>query len=126
MDDRAGLYNVIRLVFGSVGIAGVATRLDDGTIAAGAMLMKNLTPYRETMTAWTRSLTTALSAHGSAAGTARLQGLQLIYNEVMRQATMISYNRVFFLVSVVFALTLPLVLILRENQQAAAGQMAVE
>ncbi|MFZ0612989.1 MAG: DHA2 family efflux MFS transporter permease subunit [Desulfobacterales bacterium] len=126
MQAATGLYNVIRLVFGSVGIAGVATRLDDGTIAAGAMLMKNLGPYRETMTAWTRSLTAALSAHGSAAETAHLQGLQLIYNEVMRQATMISYNRVFFLVSVVFALTLPLVLILRENKQAGAGQMAIE
>ncbi len=91
-----------------------------------AMLMKNLTPYRDTMTAWTKSLTAALPAHGSAAGTAHLQGLQLIYNEVMRQAAMISYNRVFFLVAVVFALTLPLVLILRENEQAEESRVAVE
>jgi hypothetical protein len=63
---------------------------------------------------------------GSAAGTAHLQSLQLIYNEVMRQATMISYNRVFFLVSVAFALTLPLVLILRGNKQADEARMVVE
>jgi hypothetical protein len=44
----------------------------------------------------------------------------------MRQATMISYNRVFFLVSLVFALTLPLVLILRGNKQADEARMVVE
>ena len=126
MQAATGLYNVIRLVFGSVGIAGVATKLDDGTIAAGAVLMKNLTPYRDTVAVWTRSLTGAMSADGSAAGTAHLQSLQLIYNEVMRQATMISYNRVFFLVAVVFALILPLVLILRGNRQANEGRIAVE
>jgi len=113
-------------VFGSVGLAGVATELDDGTIAAGAKLMKNLTPYRDTVAVWTRSLTGVMSADGSAAGTAHLQSLQLIYNEVMRQATMISYNRVFFLVAVAFALTLPLVLILRGNKQADEGRIAVE
>ncbi len=113
-------------MFGSVGIAGVATKLDNGTIAAGAGLMKNLTPYRDTVAVWTQSLAGAMSADGSAAGAAHLQSLQLIYNEVMRQATMISYNRVFFLVSVAFALTLPLVLILRGNEQADAGRMAVE
>ncbi|MFY9705100.1 MAG: DHA2 family efflux MFS transporter permease subunit, partial [Desulfobacterales bacterium] len=126
MQAATGLYNVIRLVFGSVGIAGVATKLDNGTIAAGAVLMKNLTPYRDTVAVWTQSLTGTMSADGSAAGTAHLQSLQLIYNEVMRQATMISYNRVFFLVSVAFALTLPLVLILQGNKQADAGRMAVE
>jgi MFS transporter, DHA2 family, multidrug resistance protein len=87
--------------------------------------MRNLTAYRDTVAVWTRSLTEAMSGNGSAAGTAHLQSLQLIYNEVMRQATMISYNRVFFLVAVVFALALPLVLILRKNNQADASRMAV-
>jgi DHA2 family multidrug resistance protein len=51
---------------------------------------------------------------GADAFTAHLQALSVIEREVTRQALMLSFNRVFFLVALLFFLSLPLIGLLRE------------
>jgi DHA2 family multidrug resistance protein len=114
MQAATGLYNVVRLVFGSIGLAIAATELDRGTMRYGAILMRHVTEYRDTVQEWLRTLSGALAAQGSDGFTARLQALGLINTEVTRQAMMIAFNRLFFMVCVLFLLSLPLVYLLRD------------
>ena len=114
MQAATGLYNVVRLVFGSVGIAIAATGLDRGTVRYGAALMRNVTEYRDTALEWIRTLSEAMEANGSDAFTAYLRALGLVHTEVTRQAMMIAFNRLFFMVCLLFVLALPLVYLLRE------------
>jgi DHA2 family multidrug resistance protein len=114
MQAATGLYNVVRLVFGSVGIAVAATELDRGTVRYGAALMRNVTEYKDTTLEWVRTLSEAMSTQGSDGFTAYSQALGLINTEVTRQAMMIAFNRLFFMVCLLFVLSLPLVYLLRE------------
>jgi len=115
MQAATGLYNVVRLVFGSVGIAIAATELDRRTVRYGAVLMRNVTEYKDTAQEWVRTLSEAMSAQGSDGFTAYLQALGLINTEVTRQAMMIAFNRLFVMVCLLFVLSLPLVYLLREG-----------
>jgi DHA2 family multidrug resistance protein len=113
MQAATGLYNVVRLVFGSIGIAAAATNLDRGTTAYGAMLMEKVTQSGDVAMNWLNTLNGAMLQDGADAVTAQFQALALLNQEVLRQAMMISFNRVFFIVAVMFVFTLPLVLALR-------------
>ena len=114
MQAATGLYNVVRLVFGSVGIAVAATELDRGTVRYAAILMRNVTEYRDTALERVRSLSEAMVAQGSDGFTAYSQALGLINTEVTRQAMMVAFNRLFVMVCLLFVLSLPLVYLLRE------------
>ncbi|PYO76594.1 MAG: hypothetical protein DMD67_08110 [Gemmatimonadetes bacterium] len=93
MTAAAGLYNVVRQVFGSVGIA--------------------VTMYDPVTRQWLGAVTAALRAAGSDAFTAARRALDLLNIDVTHQATVLSYNHVFALVMLLFAIALPLVLLLR-------------
>jgi DHA2 family multidrug resistance protein len=53
-------------------------------------------------------------AKGSDGFTAQLRALGLINTEVTRQAMMIAFNRLFFMVCLLFVISLPLVYLLSE------------
>jgi DHA2 family multidrug resistance protein len=124
MHAATGLYNVVRLVFGSVGIAIAATELDRGTVRYGALLMKNVTEYRDAAQERLRTLGQAMAGRGSDGFTARLRALRLINAEVTRQAMMIAFNRLFYMVCFVFVLSLPLVYLLREPKEQSPSLSA--
>lgn len=117
MQAATGLFNVIRLVAGSIGIALFATMYDRGaTTSRAEMITSLINPYRNITTESIESLTSAMVASGSDPWTARLQAFDFLNNELGRQAMMISFNRVFFLVAVLFALVIPMVLLLKEAE----------
>lgn len=126
MQAATGLYNVVRLVFGSIGIAAAATKLDRGTTAYGAMLMENVTQFRDPAMDWLNTLTGAMLQEGADAVTAQSQALGLLNQEVMNQAMMLSFNRIFFLVAVMFVFTLPLVLMLRKGGRHKVDRAVLE
>lgn len=120
MQAATGLFNVIRLVAGSIGIALFATLYDRGATASQAeMTTSFITPYRNVTEESINTLTSAMVANGADPLTARLQALEFLNRELGRQAMMISFNRIFFLVAVLFALVIPLVLLLRKTKSPA-------
>jgi len=58
--------------------------------------------------------------------TARQEALKLLDLTVTRQATVLSYNRVFVLVSLLFIIALPLVFLLKRGHAADDGEMMVD
>jgi DHA2 family multidrug resistance protein len=104
---------VVRLVFGSIGLAIAATELDRGTIRYGAVLTRNVTEYRDAAFQRFRTLNDAMASSGSDGFTAYSQALDLISGEITRQAMMIAFNRLFFMVSLLFVASLSLITLLK-------------
>jgi DHA2 family multidrug resistance protein len=113
MTAAAGLYNVVRQVFGSVGIAVAATALTTGIARYHDVLAEHVTMYDPTTRERLGALSATLRTAGSDAYTAARGALAVLDAEVTRQAAVLSFNHVFALVMLLFALALPLVLLLR-------------
>ncbi len=121
-----GLYNVSRQVFGSVGIAVAATQLTSGVTTYHAILAERAGVANAAAVRWLSSVTASMMARtGADFETARTQALKLLDVIVTRQATVLSYNRVFVLVSFLFIIALPLVFLLKRGH-AVEGEIIGE
>jgi DHA2 family multidrug resistance protein len=113
MTAASGLYNVVRQVCGSVGIAVAATELTRGVARYHDLLAAHVTLYDPTTQRWLLAATAALRRAGSDPTTAGQRALDLLNLDVTRQATVISYNHVFLLIAALFIVVVPLALVLR-------------
>lgn len=109
----SGLYNVIRQVSGSIGIALAATLLTRSENWYRAVLMKNVTAFGDGASERLQAYSSNLLSHGSDYAQAAQTALKMLDRLVMQQALMLSYNRCFYIVSVVFLVSLPLVLLIK-------------
>ncbi len=126
MNQATGIYNVVRQVFGSIGIAIAATELTRGQNVFRAGLVKYVTPYTSNSSNFIRVMTGAMISRGADPATARYKAMGILNNQLGRQAGMLSYNHVFWLVTVLFILSLPLVLLLREGRAEGGGEVMVD
>jgi DHA2 family multidrug resistance protein len=118
----AGLYNVVRQVFGSVGIALAATILIRGENFHRARLMEHITIFSDKTINTLNSLTHYFYSRGMDMADAQSKALKAIEGIVMRQASMISFNYVFFLIAVLFALSIPLIFLITDPQRDMNSQ----
>ncbi|MDA8168985.1 MAG: DHA2 family efflux MFS transporter permease subunit [Nitrospiraceae bacterium] len=126
MTAATGLYNVVRQVFGSIGIAIAATQLTRGDNIYRAALVKNLTPFSTVASYRAGVLAGAMAARGADPVTARHKALGIIDMELGRQAGMLSFDRVFYLIAVLFVLSVPLVFLLKEKGGAAGKEVVID
>lgn len=120
-----GLYNVVRQVFGSIGISLVAAELSRGTGRYKAVLSEHVTMYDPTTRGWLAGVTAAMQARGADAFTAARQALRMLDGQMMRQAAVLAYNHIFLLSAVVFAVSIPLVLLLSGSKEGEV-ELALE
>lgn len=119
-----GLYNVIRQVFGSVGIAMFATQLTSSVTRYRGVLVGHVSGLNPVSVSRYGLFQGAMASHRSDLVTARRMALKLLDSQVMQQAGMLSYNRVFSLIAVCFVFTLPLVLLLRAPRPTGGAAQA--
>jgi MFS transporter, DHA2 family, multidrug resistance protein len=119
MTAAAGLYNVVRQVFGSVGVALSATLLTSGVSRYHDVLSWNLTVTDPATRSWLAMVTAGMRAAGTDAYTAARRAFALLDGIVSQQAAVISYNHVFALIAVLFVICLPVVYFLRGVEHAA-------
>lgn len=112
MTAAAGLYNLVRTVFGSVGIAVAATLLNRYTVTARVGLVRNLTAVSNTASSWLEGVTSGLVAAGMDPVSAGSRALAMLDATVNAQAAVVAYNRVFLDVTLLFAACLPMVFLL--------------
>ncbi|HEY2857937.1 MAG TPA: DHA2 family efflux MFS transporter permease subunit [Terracidiphilus sp.] len=124
MTEATGLYNVVRQVMGSVGIAAAATLLGNSTARYHDQLVASANPVAEGQ--WVDALRSRLMMRGADAATAHAGALRLLNQTVARQAAIIAYNHVFALVSLLFVFGLPLVLLIRRGQPSDETHIAVD
>ena len=122
----SGLFNVVRQVFGSVGIALAATILTRGEETNRALLMEHRTAFGNTSTETLRSLAQYFSSQGMDIIDAQNKALKAIEEIVMRQASMISFNHVFFMIAVLFVICVPLIFLITDSRRKTRTEIINE
>jgi MFS transporter, DHA2 family, multidrug resistance protein len=110
MTAATGLYNVVRQVMGSIGIAVVATMLTHGESRYYAQLAEYTgTPIARRFLA---EVAGAMHALGASVGVAQQRALGILGLRVEAQATLLAYDHIFLVVAAAFVIIVPLILLL--------------
>jgi DHA2 family multidrug resistance protein len=113
-----GIFNVVRNVGGSVGVAVTTAWLSRQTQVHVATLIGHVTPWSAAAADRLARLQDVYLASGSDAETARRQALRHLYDEVLRQASMNAFADDFLRLAALFALMVPLVWVMRRPADA--------
>ena len=122
LPTASGLFNVVRNVGGSVGIAVTTTWLSRQTQVHMTTLIGHVTPWSAAATDRLARLQDVYLAAGADADTARRQALKHLYEEVQRQASMNAFADDFLRLAALFALTVPLVWVMRRPSDTPRPQ----
>jgi MFS transporter, DHA2 family, multidrug resistance protein len=120
----AGLYNVVRTVFGSVGIAIAATQISTGTSRYHDILAASVHPYSSATRQWLAGATAGFLQSSTDSLEAARRALSALDQTVYAQATVMAYNHVFLLVALSFAVAIPLAILLRGHAGGAPAEAA--
>ncbi len=122
MGNATSIFNLMRNVGGSVGIATATTLVVRATQKHDALLGANVTPFSVTAQQAFNSLRQGFIAKGFDPVTASRQAYAAIFGMVQQQSAMLSYNYLFGIMTFVFLLMIPLIFILRRPR--GRGSMA--
>jgi DHA2 family multidrug resistance protein len=124
--NAASLFNLMRNLGGSVGIAVTQTLLDRFRQGQINVLGSHVSAFSPTTRMTLESLRQMFVAHGSDPTTATQQAHAVVWGMVQRQAAMIAYLDVFRLMTFLFLLAIPLVFLLKKpvHQTRRAGSVA--
>lgn len=122
MGNATGIYNLLRNLGGSFGVAFVTTMLARRAQFHQVHLSENITSFDTSLQIASSQASQVLQSRGLAPDVADQGGLGLIYERLLREASMIAFNDAFYLLSVLMILVLPLVLLMRTAK--TGGPMA--
>ncbi len=122
--NGTGLFNLMRQLGGSVGIALSATLVQRFTAIHRAELAASVTPYSEVARERLATIANALMARGDAPAIAQTKAVGVLNDIVTTQAKMLSFEQLFLLFGMIFVLSLPLLLLMHRNKGAPAGGAA--
>ena len=113
MGNATSVFNLVRNLGGSVGVAFVATMLSRGAQIHQAHLSEHITSFDLGYRSAANQSAQFLSLQGMDPVTAQQAGAGAIYNELLRQAYMLSFNDVFYVLAIMMICMLPLILFMR-------------
>ena len=114
-----GLYNLTRQLGGSIGIAILTTLLTSRTAFHRSVLVEKLGQSDVATAERLHTLTAGFMAKGFDPASARAQALTVLDGTVNMQASVMSFADSFWLVALVFLLTMPLILLLGKVKPGA-------
>jgi MFS transporter, DHA2 family, multidrug resistance protein len=123
MTAAVGLFTVVRTVSGSVGIALAATFLTRGENLNRAVLMQHITSFKDSTSELLSAFSSSLFSQGLDPFTADKGALALMNNMVGRQASILAYNHVYFLIALVFFFSIPLVFFVHHSKRNGGTEM---
>jgi MFS transporter, DHA2 family, multidrug resistance protein len=115
MGNASAVFNLLRNLGGSFGVALSATILARQAQVHQARLTEHLTPFDPAYVLSAQQSARALLEKGIEASQAAQGGMGLIYQRLLREAAMLSFNDVFYLFTVLMLLTVPLVYFMRRT-----------
>ena len=121
-----GLYNLTRQLGGSIGIAVLTTVLSSRTAFHRSVLVEKLGASDVATAERLRMMSHNFTARGVDAASAKAQALTLLDGSVNVQASVMSFADSFWLVALVFLLTLPLILLLGKVKPGAKPGAAAD
>jgi MFS transporter, DHA2 family, multidrug resistance protein len=124
MGNATSLFNLVRNLGGSIGIAAVTTMQTRHTQRDINVLGANVGATNPIARAQFMGLQQNFIMHGSDPVTAANQARAAMFGEVQAHASIIAYNWVFMLLGIMFFILLPFVLILRRAQHQSGAVAA--
>jgi MFS transporter, DHA2 family, multidrug resistance protein len=107
--NAAGIYNLMRNIGGSIGIACVTTMLVRGSQTHQSYLAANLTATNASTARVLEGLRAKLQIAGASQNTAWLESLGALYRSVLQQASLLAYADNFRFMAFLMLLCIPLV-----------------
>jgi DHA2 family multidrug resistance protein len=120
----SGFYSLTRQLGSSIGIAAITTMLARKEALHRAILVTDITAYRQPVLDRMRMLSAGFTLHGGDPVLGHRNALELIDRIVNAQAALLSFRDIFFYVVLLFVCSLPLVILLGGKKDAAAEEAA--
>ena len=120
MGNATSLFNLMRNIGGSVGIATTGTLLSRHTQATTNMLGANVNIYSPAAQATFARVRAGFIASGSDPTTATDRAMAAMFGMVQRQASMVSFVSIFQLLGFLFIALLPLLLLMKRPKHQGA------
>jgi len=124
MGNATGMFNLLRNIGGSVGIAMATTLLARLEQFYQNNLIAYISPYNPAWQMRFEGLKRTLIAKGIAAGQADQTALGMMYGALRRQAGALAFNRIFFIIGLAFLAILPLLFLLKRTPPQEGGGMS--
>ncbi|MGA2958785.1 MAG: DHA2 family efflux MFS transporter permease subunit [Thermodesulfobacteriota bacterium] len=121
MANATGIFNLLRNLGGSFGVAFVTTLLVRRAQFHQDHLAQHLTIFDRNLQLTLPQISQLLQEKGFANSLFNQGGLGMIYNQLLRQASMLSFNDAFYLLSILMVLILPLVLLMRGGKESTSS-----
>jgi MFS transporter, DHA2 family, multidrug resistance protein len=121
MGNATSLFNLMRNIGGSVGIAVTGTLLTRQRQAVGTVLGENISAYDVQTQTLLAQLKAAFMARGADAVTATERAYAALHGMLLQQASMVSFIWLFRLLGGIFLMLLPLILIMRRPKGRVAA-----
>ncbi|MBI4685828.1 MAG: DHA2 family efflux MFS transporter permease subunit [Nitrospirae bacterium] len=121
MANASSIYNLLRNLGGSFGVAFVTTMIARRAQFHYVRVVEHLTPFDATYQLATSQAAQFIQQRGLDASTAQQGGLRTIYGQLVRQTSMMSFNDVFYLLSVFLLFIVPLVFLMQKGKVEVQG-----
>jgi DHA2 family multidrug resistance protein len=113
MGNATSIFNFVRNIGGSFGVAITTTILTRRAQVHQAHLVEHLTPFDMPYTIGLHQTSEALKYRGFEPALSGQGGLGVIYDQLLREASMMSFNDVFYLLCLMMVMIIPLVFFMR-------------
>ena len=114
MGNATAIFNLLRNLGGSFGVAIVTTILTRRAQFHQVHLVEHLTPLDRNFQLALPQISQILQDRGFIPSSLNQGSLNLIYSQVLREASMLSFNDVFYILSIILILTIPFVLLMKK------------
>ena len=125
MGNATSIFNLMRNIGASIGIASVTTMLSRQQQIHTQELGANVTPYTPAAQQMFEQMRNTFIALGADVATATKQAYAALFGVVQQQAAMMSYNDTFRMMAYLALIMLPLILIMRRPKNVDAGEVMV-
>jgi DHA2 family multidrug resistance protein len=121
MGNATGMFNLLRNIGGSVGIAMAATLLARYEQFYQTTLSAHVNPYNPVWQMRFEGLKENLISKGISIAQADTTALGMMYGALRKQAGALAFNRIFFIIGLAFLIIIPLLLLLKRTSHADIG-----
>jgi DHA2 family multidrug resistance protein len=125
MTEASSLYTLARRIGGNIGYALVATLVARGQQIHRVQLVSHVTPYNPNMAAFEHQVAGLFGHSGLNPAALQHAGQALLNTLVNRQAAMMAYNDVSWILGLLFLATIPFALILPSRRNIALQQQLI-
>ena len=126
LPQGTGLYNFFRQLGGSFGIAGIATLLSRYTSQLRAVLGDHLTSTGAESLARVNMIAKGMIAKGADPWTAKQRALAILDRQLLGQASVLAYSKIYMLSAVLILSLIPLLLLVRQTKAAGGAHAIME